>query len=698
MTAAVQIILPTAPLGSQNAITSVADLRAVDSTDVTVNTEVLVAAQGFFRFDPSSLATDNGTTIIKPADRTTLQAGRWIMVLLANAGLISYGDSTVEAALNVTPEQYGAIGGGVTDDHAALQAAIDSLPAGGTLLNSPGVIYRCTVAPDIKDGVTYNLNGGGLLLTLTGVNDTGVRLRSNATLCNGSVTVQSSGSSISAQASVHAPVTIGAIQGAGGTVGAPSVYDSVSGWVVRDLVLSSNKSVSNGSGGVVGSAAIAISGGPNNGLIENIEVPDSSVMYGGVMMDANYIGTIVQPTSNAANAAANKAAFPATLITTHPHGVRVRGLKIGALTAANTGANSGSYGVRLSGCYDIAVDGVEITSVTQAAFYHTAGDLGFEYAPVLIKPLACKNNRFTTGSVVSGLTAYLIYADSYADNIATAISGGYTPLMPALIPTNLVFQSITGTGPGDSTAQYGCRAIQLSGAQFIDIAAAYYKQAFNIDTLCNNIAIRKLVATYSREHGVFVDHAAPSPQNILIEDAVAHDNGQSAGTWGGITIGTSRGVTVLRPIIGVDGASDSAQDFGLRIATGAVNWAVIDGYLYSTAAAGVGWSILSGTEYNSGGIFRGNRNSGANINVAYAGLDVVPYLIEPSVDGRVLYRYKTTAANAMVGLTVRQGEFIEFEDAVSAGFAGRYAVGSATITGGGGSNLNTITKTYGLIS
>lgn len=86
----VVINFPPVPLGVRNAIDTVAELRALDSTEVDEFTEVLVAAMGFYRFDPSSLGTDNGTSIIKPDDLTSLQAGRWLIVLLSNASLTGY--------------------------------------------------------------------------------------------------------------------------------------------------------------------------------------------------------------------------------------------------------------------------------------------------------------------------------------------------------------------------------------------------------------------------------------------------------------------------------------------------------------------------------------------------------------------------------------------------------------------------------
>lgn len=100
MTAAVQINFPPAPQGTRNAIDTVAELRAIDSTDVDLNTEVLVAATGFFKFEPSSLTADDGSTVIKPNNLTNLQAGRWLITLVTSATVIPSSGGTVQTDLD----------------------------------------------------------------------------------------------------------------------------------------------------------------------------------------------------------------------------------------------------------------------------------------------------------------------------------------------------------------------------------------------------------------------------------------------------------------------------------------------------------------------------------------------------------------------------------------------------------------------
>lgn len=65
--------------GNLGQVETIADLRAVPSYFLTDDLLYAVLDGGFFRWDPSSLAADDGINVVKPNDRTSLQAGRWLL-------------------------------------------------------------------------------------------------------------------------------------------------------------------------------------------------------------------------------------------------------------------------------------------------------------------------------------------------------------------------------------------------------------------------------------------------------------------------------------------------------------------------------------------------------------------------------------------------------------------------------------------
>jgi len=65
--------------GNLSQVANAAILRAVPSALLkNGDLYIVVALSGLFVFDPSSTANDDGSTVLKPNDRTNLQAGRWI--------------------------------------------------------------------------------------------------------------------------------------------------------------------------------------------------------------------------------------------------------------------------------------------------------------------------------------------------------------------------------------------------------------------------------------------------------------------------------------------------------------------------------------------------------------------------------------------------------------------------------------------
>lgn len=155
---AVQVVFPARPTGITNTVDSVADLRALASDGLDEDTNVIVTGAGVFEWSGASLATDDGLTVLKPDDKTSLQAGRWLIAVGAASGapFVPRGTGAVTrpvqgrlretiALLDFVPTAYhddilaGTSTQDLTDYFIAALAYIDSLPRGGEILFPPGV-------------------------------------------------------------------------------------------------------------------------------------------------------------------------------------------------------------------------------------------------------------------------------------------------------------------------------------------------------------------------------------------------------------------------------------------------------------------------------------------------------------------------------------------------------------------------------
>ncbi len=325
-----------------------------------------------------------------------------------------------------SPEDFGAVGDNSTNDYDALQAAIDAAAdaGGGVVQLTSGVIYRSNTGLVLKSGIRLNMNESKIRFVLDGGSEPGVQIYANSIIENGHIEVDSTNCN-SAQAGAHAPILVGNLVSGGGSPDALAEGENPTGWVIRNMIVESDKWINsdNPAGDFTGAAGIQVYGGAENGLIEGITVPDNAFMFGGVMMDWSVLGDITS-TSTYANMVANRTLFDAgDAYTTHPNNIIVRNVKIGELSASRQSGlyvDIGSFGVRLSGVYNITVENVTAVRTTYQAFVHTAGDLGFEFALESVKPFACQNTVFRNCTVGNCSTGVIAYSDSLADNVNTA--------------------------------------------------------------------------------------------------------------------------------------------------------------------------------------------------------------------------------------------------------------------------------------
>jgi parallel beta-helix repeat protein len=156
--AGIELGAPT-PVLAATTVGTIAGLRALPlpASQVTVTVAGYWApgdgGGGTFRFFVGSQLADNRGTVIAPVP---LRPGRWVRI------------DTVDA----TVKWFGARGDNRTDDTAAIQAAVNYLPA-GRLLRFPPAVYRINAAVGIilKSSIRLDLTGA----TVVGANVNGAR-------------------------------------------------------------------------------------------------------------------------------------------------------------------------------------------------------------------------------------------------------------------------------------------------------------------------------------------------------------------------------------------------------------------------------------------------------------------------------------------------------------------------------------------
>lgn len=607
------------------------------------------------------------------ASTATGEGGELVGFIAAGSGAQAR-NAQSKAREFASPADRGAAGTGSGNDGVALQAAVDYLSSvGGGVLHGCGLTYRSTAPLIIKDGVTFDLEGGKLLFALSGANDYGVRLRNYSHILNGEIEVQSSGSP-GTQAGIHAPIMIGPFYGDGGTVGAPSVDEGVTGWSAQNLKISTN---------AVGKVGVQIMGGANNGVIKNIEVPDSSVMGGVIHLDWGFVGTI-----DSADIATSRSNFNAgTAYTTHPHNIEIENIKAGALARAKAGVDTGSHLLRLSGVYNIKARNLRAKQTTYAAVRTTAGDVGFEFAPAAIKPLRMKGISIRGVAVENTTDSWLVYADSYADNVASAVSGsGYSPLVDPLHETDLDVRQVTGKGSGGASVTPGLYLVQLRGGRFVDINASGYLHGALADEQVYDTEIHGTF-TGNRGHGIYIHHGTFAPEDVrILPGTRAYQNGQDAlfSNPAGIAIEKSVRARVDGALLGHrTAASETTQVFGLRVvSTDAVDVEVENCHAYSVKTSGSAYSLISSTAYGVMKVFR-NNTANASITTKVAGANILPVNRFFGPDGvergqYIASRSSLTSDTTPTAGTWAAGDVIEYSNPIAASFAGTRCVTGGT--------------------
>ena len=480
--------------------------------------------------------------------------------LPAGAGAVA---TTVQSKLreSVSVKDFGAVGDGVTNDAAAIQAAIDHAAGlgGGVVICSDGATYYMTALPVVKAGVLLDMQRATFNATLGSGNIYGVRLGNYAGIRNGTINVTSTGVP-SSQFIFHACISIGEANSSGGTPASPSLYSSVYNFLVEDMTLSTSRQycpVIQGQGNIY------------NGTIRNIFVP-SSATCSGVHLDWSDVGSPV----SSANITATRAAFDAgNCYTTHPHNIVIENIKVGTLSVAPSG-DLASHVVRLSACYNISVHNIECTSVTGSAYLHVGGDLGFEFAPANVKPYACKGNSVEKVTVLAptAVQQYGVYVDTLADNVYREqfLAAAYVPLMNPLMHGNVVVRDAVLNGVR-AAGKYGIRIIQARGVQVFNGAVSAWDYGIWIDEFTQDITVDGTIVTANRQDGVHIGfgEVREDTTRIAVRNCTIYGNGIDATAYG-IRVDRCTSAWLNSNVFGT--LNETTQAIGVYVVQNSVNW------------------------------------------------------------------------------------------------------------------------------
>lgn len=572
---------------------------------------------------------------------------------------------------SVVPLAQYCVGDNTTDDYANLQALINTLSAagGGAIVCQPGKTYRLSTAPIIKDNVTILMRGATFRCVLVGTGgyDYGIRLRSNAWLIGGTVSIESSGV-LGSQGGIHAAINVGPLYGDGGTVASPSADEGVSGWGVRDMTLKTNAS---------GKTAVQIVGGANRGTIENVYLPASSVMSG-IHLDWGYLGTI-----NSSDIPTSRTNFNAgTAYTTHPHRIKISNITIGALSYPY--ASGGTYGVRLSGVYDVTVDGVDVASTTYAGFFHTAGDCGFEFAPAAVKLNAHKLLRIRNVNIKDATASWGFFVDCYADNVAAAVGGGYVPLLPPIAPIDISFRHCRTASASGASASDGWRVQNCIGGVYEECEGMYHNNGFLVDTGGDRGTVYNCCFTYNRVNGIYIHHGSDNPDGWVVEGCFAGANATDAGSGNnaGFRIGSALNTRLVHNKAGMD--TETTQSYGFYVAPAGVGTALSGNHVAGIKAGGTGYTAAGSTDYGVIDYFRDNTWA-AGVGTPYAGVNILPISIQLDPIGGTKCRVFRARRATLTGditppaaFAALVGDRIEYADPTFAGNVGTVATAAGS--------------------
>lgn len=569
----------------------------------------------------------------------------------------------------ISPEMFGAIGDGVADDTAAWTAC---LARGGNVVCAKGRSYTLTLPMLVPQGTHVDFSGSSVTMTLSGNNDRSWTMRSYTSLRNGALATISQGSPGS-QAFFHSAVTWGPLAGESPSPANISPNEGVHDITLENLTLSTTKP---------GGCAIAGAGGCYNIEIHDIIFPDSASLSQCMSFDWAVVGAIVANPSTAAQMNANKALFNAgSSWTTHPYNISISNISAGELSYPS---DPGSGVVRFSAARNYTVANVSALSTTGSFFANTAGDLGFEYAPAEVKTYRDRAMRVDNISVaVAGNVGVAVRVDAYADNVALAVAGGYTPLLPVTQSLDFILTNPSIAGTASASSKSGIQFVQCLGGRVIGGKVAGALNGVHIDQGTTNVILDGLEITGCWQDGVSIENASTPPQDCTVENCRAYGNGLAGGTWAGIHVVEGVRIALLRNQLG-DPSSELSQELGIRLENGAALAITVQDNMVFNTSGGAAYSNGATNDYSTLWLFTGNQ-TGAGVGTPLGGQNIIPFVRGESFGNDQGIAQFYAAAGVLTGgatppsaFVARLGDMIWYDGPSSGGHQGSVCTNGGT--------------------
>lgn len=569
----------------------------------------------------------------------------------------------------VTLGQFGVIGNGIVDDAVAIQNCFNTVAAqgGGLVYADPGKTYYVTIAPIIGENTMFDMQGTTLNMNLGHGNlENGVRFRSFSGIRNGTVNVTAASSVGSSQGFFGACLSLGDYNQNGDTTASPSVYSSAQNIYIGNMTFNN----------AIAGRPVIQGMGTKNVVIENIYIPSSTTCTGIHFDWTDVGGTSVAPGSGSGGAYVNQAercnawktAYNnGTMYTLHPQNIRIRNIQTGVLSLIASG-DFGSRVVRLSACHNVHVSNVNTLGTSLATYDHVGGDFGYEYALSVDRLNAYKAN------ILSGMTSTNsyggAYVDTYADNIAIAITEGYAAMGPAVYYGDITIEAISSAGqssyPGVDL-QY-CRGVVVRNNFLYGHSNGIRIQNSTIDTRIFGNTIRQ-----NAQNGIDINGSADSAY-IWIQNNWIHENGTSGPAYAGIgMVGGPTSVWITDNVLGT--AGENSQLYGISITSGGSRVVVSDNLCREVKSGGTAFVLGSNTAENTTFRLISNNTYAGSAGSSYSGI-----AIQPVVGGNDVRKFWKANRSSLAGDTTpsyggwTQGDIIFYENPVASNYIGTICV------------------------